>query len=359
MLRKYNIYGTMYKNNSLFALVLLVAPIAAFRAPENPMVVKQPVVVKDSSRTLITTVPNIVDDATLTTTISQQKLADVGKTIASQRFVKPRHATERKVWGVDNEVDDHGEYWFDSRIHTFGNVGFLGALHAAMAPLSTKVIDVVAYDGKDVRSMVAKKLAESARCSKAKILDMCCGVGISTRALREAFPEAEVVVGVDTSPEMITMAKFLNSHLGFFKPIAQVFAHLKKIRFSREERLVQHICGPVFSEENAEQTQFPGQSFQFVTLYYALHEVPKGGRDRILREAYRVLQPGGTLAIVDICTDYTPSDSMLAGEPYVLEYQKNIHRQLRSMKGFSKVQYETIVPKHVGMWTLKRSTLEL
>ncbi|KAG7357509.1 methyltransferase domain containing protein [Nitzschia inconspicua] len=171
-----------------------------------------------------------------------------------------------------------------------------------------------------------KKLAESARCSKANILDMCCGVGISPRALRKALPEAEVL------------------------------AHLK-IRFSREDRPVQHICGPVFSEENAEQTEFPGQSFQFVTLYCALHEVPKDskeGRDRILRQAYRVLQPGGTLAIVDICMDYTPSDSMLAGEPY----EKNIHRQLSSMKGFSKVQYETIVPKHVGMWTFYGSTLD-
>jgi ubiquinone/menaquinone biosynthesis C-methylase UbiE len=208
---------------------------------------------------------------------------------------------------------------------------------------------------------VAKKLSESARCSKAKVLDMCCGVGISTRALHEAFPESELVVGVDTSPEMITMAKFLNNHLGFFKPIAQFFASLKKVRYSREEALGQRrqICRPIFSEENAERTQFPGQTFETVCIMYGFHEVPKEGRDRILREAYRVLQPGGTLAIVDICTDYTPSDSMLAGEPYVLEYQKNIHRQLRSMKGFSKFRYETIVPKHVGMWTLKRSTLEL
>jgi ubiquinone/menaquinone biosynthesis C-methylase UbiE len=178
---------------------------------------------------------------------------------------------------------------------------------------------------------VAKKLSESARCSKAKVLDMCCGVGISTRALHEAFPESELVVGVDTSPEMITMAKFLNNHLGFFKPIAEFFASLKKVRYSREEALGQRrqICRPIFSEENAERTQFPGQTFETVCIMYGFHEVPKEGRDRILREAY------------------------------VLEYQKNIHRQLRSMKGFSKFRYETIVPKHVGMWTLKRSTLEL
>jgi ubiquinone/menaquinone biosynthesis C-methylase UbiE len=168
------------------------------------------------------------------------------------------------------------------------------------------------------------------------------------------------VVGVDTSNEMITMANFLTSHLGFFRPIVAFFRDLASIRKSNIPRsATPSICRPVFSKGNAERTEFKGQSFDLVTIMYAFHEAPKEGRERILREAYRVLQPGGTLAVVDICTDYTPSDSMLAGEPYVLEYQKNIHRQLRSMRGFSKVRYETIVPKHVGMWILKRSTLEL
>jgi len=166
------------------------------------------------------------------------------------------------------------------------------------------------------------------------------------------------VVGVDTSNEMITMANFLSSHLGFFKPIVELFKSIisikKPLNFKR-----QRLCRPVFSQGNAEQTEFPGQSFDLVTIMYAFHEAPKEGRERILQEAYRVLQPGGTLAVVDICTDYKPSKAMLAGEPYVLEYQKNIHRQLRSMRGFSKVRYETIVPEHVGMWILKRSTLEL
>jgi ubiquinone/menaquinone biosynthesis C-methylase UbiE len=144
---------------------------------------------------------------------------------------------------------------------------------------------------------------------------MCCGVGISTRALKDAFPDSEMVVGVDTSPEMITMANFLTNHLGFFKPIAKFFANLKQVRAS-PVNTKKGVCRPVFAKTNAEQTEFPGQSFDLVTIMYAFHEAPKEGRDRILQEAYRVLQPGGTLAVVDICTDYTPSDSMLAGEPY-------------------------------------------
>ena len=45
---------------------------------------------------------------------------------------------------------------------------------------------------------------------------------------------------------------------------------------------------------------------------------------------------------------------MLAGEPYVVEYQKNIHEQLRMMRGFANVTYKNVVPGHVGMWVLTR-----
>jgi hypothetical protein len=55
----------------------------------------------------------------------------------------PRHPTERKKWGVDKE--ELTEYWFNNRIHTFGNTGMLGALHAAVAPMATKMIDDLAY----------------------------------------------------------------------------------------------------------------------------------------------------------------------------------------------------------------------
>ena len=58
----------------------------------------------------------------------------------------------RNKWGVDHQYAN--EYWFDKRIHTLGNHGFWGAVHAAMAPISTKVIDMAAYDGIDIRREV-------------------------------------------------------------------------------------------------------------------------------------------------------------------------------------------------------------
>ena len=87
---------------------------------------------------------------------------------------------------------------------------------------------------------------------------------------------------------------------------------------------------------------------------YAFHEAPKSGRYRILREARRLLLPGGKLCVVDITPDYQPAPSMLAGEPYVLEYQQNIMNQLKTIQGFRDFSYEPIVKGHVGMWILTR-----
>jgi ubiquinone/menaquinone biosynthesis C-methylase UbiE len=168
---------------------------------------------------------------------------------------------------------------------------------------------------------VAKQLSDKVKIRTAKVLDMCCGVGVSTRALQDAFPDSEFVYGVDTSPEMINMAGFLTDHVDFFKPLTVFFT-----KNSNKMMTLKRIINPEKTKfrkkrakcmrGNAEKTNFPGKSFDLVTIMYAFHEAPKGGRDKILKEAYRVLQPGGTLAVIDISTNYQPSKGMLAGEPY-------------------------------------------
>jgi ubiquinone/menaquinone biosynthesis C-methylase UbiE len=158
------------------------------------------------------------------------------------------------------------------------------------------------------------------------------------------------------------MACFLTQHLGLFQPLLQswnlqlaTLTTTMKEQGKKMQTAAQAPCRPaVYLQGNAEDTRLDTKSFDLVTIMYAFHEAPKDGRQRILHEARRVLRPGGTLAIVDISDEYTPTESMLAGEPYVLEYQQNIHKQLQTLKGFVTPTYKTLIPGHVGIWLLKK-----
>jgi ubiquinone/menaquinone biosynthesis C-methylase UbiE len=268
----------------------------------------------------------------------------------------------RSKWGVDNEHP--GEYWFDDRIHVLGNRGFLGAFHAAIAPLSTKLIDDAAYGGVDVRTMLSEELSKVVRKQKTRVLDLCCGVGMSTRALAKAFPDADCVLGIDTSSEMIAMAHYITHHLAHVKPffdlvtnkISDSYVAMQRKGYALRQRT--HFCHTRFARSNAENTMLPAESFDLVTIMYGFHEVPKAGRQAMLQEARRLLTPGGTLAVIDISVDYKPSASMLRGEPYVTEYQQNIHNQIFSSEGFGRKSYRDVVPNHLGMWLLQRTAVE-
>jgi len=43
----------------------------------------------------------------------------------------------------------------------------------------------------------------------------------------------------------------------------------------------------------------PGEAYDRVVLYFALHGIPEARRRHALREAYRVARPGGRIVIVD------------------------------------------------------------
>ena len=233
-------------------------------------------------------------------------------------------------------------YWFHPKIHTFGNTGLLGGLHAAMAPFVTMLIDKAAYDGENVRDKIARHLRTAVGKEGANVVDLCCGVGISTRALRNAFSDANTIIGIDTSKEMIAMAEVLSAD----NLVAKAFS-------SHDPKLI-GTCDVSYAIGNAEQTNLPDASFDLVTIMYAFHEAPYLGRCRMLREAQRLLAPGGILAVIDISPTYQPSPTMLAGEPYVLEYKKNIRDQMMKVHGFESAKYSEVVNGHVGKWILTR-----
>jgi hypothetical protein len=73
-----------------------------------------------------------------------------------------------------------------------------------------------------------------------------------------------------------------------------------------------------------------------------------------MNEAKRLLCAGGFVAILDICPTYEPSYHMLAGEPFVKEYQRNIDSQLFKFEGF-RAKKRVVVAGHVNLWLLTKA----
>jgi len=157
------------------------------------------------------------------------------------------------------------KYWFNPIIHTFGNTGILGGLHAAVAPFFTKVIDISAYDGKPVREAIARDLRRLVGKPNARVADLCCGVGISTRAVQAAFADAEAVVGVDTSPEMVEFARMIRAQETLFTQFARVLGGAFEIGSRAVEDITKRIP-TAYKIANAERTGLEGDSFDLVTI---------------------------------------------------------------------------------------------
>lgn len=194
-------------------------------------------------------------------------------------------------------------YWYNPVIHNLGNTGFLGNIHAFSTQCITKFIDKRAYSGIDVR----KKIYDD---TSGTICDLCCGTGFSTKPGN---------TGVDTSKEMLRFANFYNP-------------------------------GSRYLFGNAE-TYGKDREFDTVTCMFAFHEIPEEGHRKILNNALRISK--NKVIIVDISTDYKPSKLMLAGEPYTLDYLKNIN-DLMENYSFEKTN---LIKGHVDIWTYNKGNL--
>jgi len=124
-------------------------------------------------------------------------------------------------------------YWFDPRIHNFGNESLL---HALVVPFSLEQIKKYEHKGQDIRDDVFKMLPKS---KFANVVDFCCGVGIST------IPGG---IGVDTSKAMLKAAN----------------CRMRKEPLNSERKFIEGNC-ETYGEDN---------SVDAVTCFLATHEMP-------------------------------------------------------------------------------------
>jgi ubiquinone/menaquinone biosynthesis C-methylase UbiE len=101
---------------------------------------------------------------------------------------------------------------------------------------------------------------------------------MSTRALKNAFPEAKELIGVDTSPEMVSMARAISLRDSFVQPIIDFITSLLDVidqtlhrqsldmKKARNKATAAYISQPTFSRGNAEHTHLLANSFDLVTI---------------------------------------------------------------------------------------------
>jgi ubiquinone/menaquinone biosynthesis C-methylase UbiE len=169
------------------------------------------------------------------------------------------------------------------------------------------------------------------------ILDIGCSVGISTQTLHQYYSQRQQTpvntIGLDLSPYMLSVAKWrdINSTISEWK------------------------------HAQAEDTGFPDNSFDVVTLQFVLHELPQLATKQIFQEVARILRPGGCLAILDnnpkspVIQNLPPVlfTLMKSTEPWTDEYyQLDVEATLQAT-GF---EYQTTVatdPRHRTIIAIK------
>jgi ubiquinone/menaquinone biosynthesis C-methylase UbiE len=135
--------------------------------------------------------------------------------------------------------------------------------------------------------------------SPTAILDIGCGVGMSTFALEALYPQAQIT-GVDLSPYFLAIAQYRAS-----QPASQPPRPRSTLSW-------RHAA--------AEATGLPDASFDLVSAHLVFHELPQSAAKAILQEARRLLRPGGHLAIMDMNPQ---SEIYKKLPPYVLTLLKS------------------------------------
>jgi len=147
----------------------------------------------------------------------------------------------------------------------------------------------------------AKHLSKPEHGRLDRIVEIGCGIGQYTLALKETYPLAEVW-GLDVGAPMLR------------------YAHARAVRLGVNVNFVQRL---------AEDTKFEDASADMVCAHILFHEVSTTAAGEIIKEAARILRPGGVLEITDfnVRREWTPyseyriwADHYYNGEPWVAEY---------------------------------------
>jgi len=200
---------------------------------------------------------------------------------------------------VANEKIQYPDYYVTSfHAYSEGNLSWQAAweVESAAYAVHAKIWPEAGAKGDDkLRQSYHQILQEQLITSPKNIVDLGCGVGMSTLALQDIYPQAQIT-GVDLSPYFLAVANYRAS----------------EIRNNDHNISWLNIA--------AEDTGLPDNSCDLVSACLVFHELPASTAQNIIAEASRILRPGGHLAIMDM---NPRSQTFIKMPPYILTLLKS------------------------------------
>ncbi|MEM6682983.1 MAG: class I SAM-dependent methyltransferase [Pseudomonadota bacterium] len=147
--------------------------------------------------------------------------------------------------------------------------------HDHMGYIHGELVHKKLFSAIGMNSIFKQRAAAAGRAPKqryARILDMGCSSGHYTSMLAQTYPDAKIT-GIELSARMLEHALRTANLKGY------------------DWQLYQGA---------AEATMFADESFDLVTSYILLHEMPADAIEAMFAEAYRLLEPGGDMVMTDV-----------------------------------------------------------
>ena len=257
----------------------------------------------------------------------------------SDTALNPMWEKERE--GICDRTLTYPDYYLTS-FHAYeeGNLGWKPALEATVA---AKAVHARLWPEGDARGDSRLRqsyldiLQEQLPQAPETIVDLGCSTGLSTLALQAAYPNA-AVTGVELSDYFLTVAQY-QTNLAVDSP-------------SRV---------PQWLHTAAEDTGMADQSVDLVSASLLFHELPTSAALDVIREAHRILRPGGHFTIMEMNPQSEVYKKLPAyvltllksTEPYLDQYfALDLHQALIDV-GFSRPSQTINTSRHRVVITQK------
>ena len=240
--------------------------------------------------------------------IQQKKYQEFSQEIDTQDY--PTYYLQNFHYQTDGYLSNMSANLYDLQVELLFNGAADIMRRRILAPLKM-----------GLEKLVSGQNSDAIATQKLRVLDIACGTGRTLKFIRATLPKASLY-GVDLSPNYLKKAnKLLSEDLG---------------------KLPQLLQG------NAENLPFRAKYFQGITCVFTFHELPPIVRQKVLEEAFRVIQPGGVFVICDsiqIC-DEPDFATMLENfpamfhEPYYKNYITDNLEERLEKAGFVNIATE-------------------